>query len=189
MDKWMEKSLEYERAYTDAMNKAHHCAEIGMYGLEEKYKRDAAMYRIESDKWFALHKANTEVFDSALVELFIAVLRQATRDYERALCNGDTGEQKVLEKFLNESLAKKVRRDRQEFIRKAHEDFDDILAVTVYLRKKKWSKDNDENKHRCPNCGGGMYVKAKVVDGKYIVGCSGCDLREYVERRQKPDAS
>ena len=189
MDKWMEQSLKYERAYSEAIANAHHAAQIGMYGLEEKYKRDAKYFREESDRWFELHKQNTGVFDSAVIELLIAIIKQATRDYETALCHNDYMEQKELEEFLNPTLVNKVRRDRQEFIRKAHEDFDEILIVTAYLRKIKRGKDIEENPHRCPNCGGGMYVKKKVCNGRYIVGCSSCNLTEYVERGGKPGAS
>lgn len=193
MDVYMRKSLEAERAFSDAIRKRDEMAHIGMYGLADKYDADAKRYRKESDDWFALHKKHTDLFDNSVMEMCIAIVRQATRDYEAWLCRPDgedrRRELKELEKFLTPTLVNRVREGKTEFVQKAHDSIDDLIITTAFLKKYRIAASDDRNPIRCPNCGGGMYVRTRKKDSCLSVGCSTCSLFVYVKRGGKPDAT
>lgn len=197
---WMEKSLEYERLYSQTVIRIYKLKGAGGDAEKKRLRQLANTYRKLSDDAFLQHKATTDVCDDGIRNLANAVLEQAIHDYEVALCDNNSSEIYRIEMFMygdgrnftmldTGELIDKVKVSHKRFKTKAHDEFDEILVTTVQLRDRGiWFGDR-RNKHRCPLCGGGMFVKKKVSNGRYIVGCTTCELVEYVERGGKPGAS
>lgn len=159
----------------------------GLRGLQKEFRQ-------KSDEAFEEHKRSAETYDDGLDNLANAIIERMALDFETAICNGDDGTineirnfaEKKANKYTNldiEDVLSRIVAYHERFKRKAHNEIDDIVKVTNAFRSKRHPFGEENNPHRCPLCGGGMYVKTKCKSNVYLVGCTGCNLTEVVTVR------
>jgi hypothetical protein len=151
-------------------------------------------FRKRSDEAFAKHKATAEIDNTGAENLANGILARWAMDYETALSTDDEQALQELDFFAKkkaklytsldgEDLIERIVSGHRRFKAKAHREIDDIIKVTDTFRRKRNAFSEKNNPHRCPLCGGGMYVKTKYKNNSYLVCCSGCDLSEVVTKR------
>ena len=79
-----------------------------------------------------------------------------------------------------EEILDRIRERHKLFKDKAHDEIGGISRITEQFRKKRDAFSEKNNPHRCPLCGGGMYIRSKLKSNSYLVGCTGCNLTEVV---------
>lgn len=206
-----ERSMELERAFT---NVSRVVCELKPYDWYEnnKAKKDGKepnpilkswiealesakkTIRKESDnaylKYAESHPMNN---DNGFAALAVAVLSQAARDYERALCSdGEDAENMIreVEEFAKtdaciyttldfSEILKSIKYRHKKFVKKSHKDIESIIFNTKKLKKHGFG--DKYNPNRCPLCGGGMYIRGKISGKTATVGCTNCELVEVVE--------
>jgi len=149
-------------------------------------------------------KAWREVYDKAefgignLEKLNNAVMLQAAQDYETALCVDSEMQRGVagdIERFAISgdshqfsgvdfvTVLHRIREVVPEFQRIAREKGNEIVADTVWLKRKKDYK-MENARHRCPLCGGGLYASGKPVGNTYKIKCSNCSLEGWYHAKE-----
>lgn len=148
-------------------------------------------FRKRSDDAFREHTLTTDMDEDGMMNLKNAVIERAALDYEAALCNGDDGVMNELHNFAEckahmytdtdtEDIFQRIRERHKLFKDKAHDEIDGIVEMTKQFRKKRDAFSEKNNPHRCPLCGGGMYIRSKLKSNSYLVGCTWCNLSEVV---------
>ena len=146
-------------------------------------------FRKESDDAFIRHRNMEFDLDSdGIINLVVAVGSQMATDYEIALCKKNENDKAEIEAFAGDDgklyeILERIRVDKERFAKKAHEEILSLIRDTNELRK---ARDNQgmgskRNPHRCPLCKGGMYVRSKLKENTFLVGCTGCFLTEVVK--------
>ena len=148
-------------------------------------------FRKRSDDAFREHTRTTDMDEDGMMNLKNAVIERAALDYEAALCQKDEGAMNELHNFAErkaqmytnadtEEILNRIRERYKLFKDKAHEEISGIIQMTEQFRKKRDAFSEKNNPHRCPLCGGGMYIRSKLKSNSYLVGCTGCNLTEVV---------
>ncbi len=151
-------------------------------------------YRKRSDEYFLKSKKNEELDPKGIENLANAIIERMALDYETAICEKDEGALNEIRNFaekkanrytdLNvDEILSRISSAHKRFKRKSHEEIVDIIEMTNKFRKSKYAFSEKNNPHRCPLCGGGMYVKSRLKSNSYLVGCTGCNLTEVVTIR------
>jgi hypothetical protein len=151
----------------------------------------ARRFRQRSDNYFEIHKKSKPLNDDGCQNLKNAVIERFALDYETALCEKDEGALCELDDFAKnkahmytrldaEDIASRIVADHKRFKAKARAEIDGIIDITNRFRKKRHAFSEKNNPHRCPLCGGGMFIKSKMKSNVYLVGCTGCNLTEVV---------
>lgn len=148
-------------------------------------------FRKRSDDAFREHTLTTDMDEDGMMNLKNAIIERAALDYETALCEKDEGAMNELHNFAErkahmytdadtEEILDRIRERHKLFKDKAHDEIDGIVEMTEQFRKKRDAFSEKNNPHRCPLCGGGMYIRSKLKSNSYLVGCTGCNLSEVV---------
>ena len=204
----MKYSMILERAYGEMTNLIYeykkrakmHLQAARDNGEEEPYQFRlvidaleiaAADFRQRSDDAFREHTKETDIDEDGMENLKNAVIERMALDYERAICNHDTGAIHEINNFVEKKahmytnldtgeILERIREKRKKFADKAHDEITGIIEMTEQFRKKRDAFSEKNNPHRCPLCGGGMYIRSKLKSNSYLVGCTGCNLTEVV---------
>lgn len=209
-------SLAYERAITfieptlKALNAKKRRAErnadnIGgavdsAYGIALKaLKTTLDELRHECDRLWEAARADANYYAKAADRLCEAVIVQAAHDYETALSYNDTDAMDSIEEFASQEaetytqmdmlgILSRIRKGQAKFAEKARAEFDDIIVETQLFREQGIA-DFSIGKHKCPLCGGAMFVSGEVRDRLVTIRCTGCSLFEQLnpeaERRKR----
>ena len=154
----------------------------------ESVKRD---FRKRSDEAFKQHCENADVDETGVENIYNAIIERMALDYETALCEEDNGMQNEVKYFAQtlghkytdadtEDILSRIEAYHKRFKEKANENIDELIQITDQFRKSRNAFSERNNPHRCPLCGGGMYVKSKLKTNSYLVGCTSCNLTEVV---------
>lgn len=151
-----------------------------LHGLTDLQKEFSA----ESERLWNMASKKSELYDWALRDMLNAVIVTAAEDYEIALSGGQSrGEIMMIENFASilgdqiVNIMDKIRKNHGLFVKAARRNAKAIIKETRQNRMR--DIDMNQNTHKCPNCGGGMY--AKKEHGVVRICCSRCQLFEIVK--------
>ena len=137
-----------------------------------------------SDKLYEESRKCRVPFKPAYYNLLNAIVTKGAEDYELALsgCQCES-ELEQIEQFADilgiraKNILERLRKNHVEFCRVAKRDADAIIEETKRNRQRGVGLEN--NKHKCPNCGGSLY---SVKDtGAHRIYCTRCYFFETVK--------
>lgn len=145
----------------------------------------------EDEAWKKVY-ASAEPHGENIEALARGVVLQAVSDYEQALSAGDRMGQSTLheiERFADNgsnyftnvdmtAVLERIRNTYPKYKAYAQANAKDIVEDTKSIRRKKGIFP--QAKHRCPLCGGGLYMSGNVQHGKAKICCSNCYLYTWV---------
>lgn len=205
----VDESLAYERAQTRvqefisdlrrAKNADKTAAEKGGVLPDKSYQIviDAMFETLEALKarsdmlWDAAEK-KADKYDAGFERLAQAVMESAAADYEAALgCPGEDAksERKRIEKFAENGAERFTHLDFEEVLGRIRSEWpkfhsyvvENAAEIVADSRKSRRVEPHLRNaRHRCPMCGGVLYVRGAPLGDLHTVRCTGCNFTAAV---------
>lgn len=210
MTDYVEESLVYERAITHvnralatlrsekkladrAARDAGEPSDISFEIAIDDLSKLRAKYQRESDKLW--REAEKDMYEGAKPweNLANAVIQQAIKDYEVALCADNRHTILSVRRFAErggQTLTKVNLPAVLHKIDEAHKEFSALVAkrgaeiVEESQRLKAAHKKPQDGHIRCPLCGGALYDKAPEKK-THLINCTGCSLSRYWTEESK----
>ena len=195
----LERSMEYERAYSHVCaiidralrdrNEAEDNARMENEPASTHYRlvvdgltsmRDE--FRAKSDLEWKLHKQEECVaFDEGILELGNAIVVSAIEDYEDAISSDEQGAisvRRAIKRFAKEDAGRLTTADVPAILSRIDSAYHRLQRYVdsnwkAIAEDTKHTKDHSDSKHRCPFCGGGLYLSKGEVKR---VKCTFCRL-------------
>lgn len=172
--------------------------DASLYLILKDFERLQKEYRQRSDEAWKIAERNGEWYQRNCEDLANSIIAKAFEDYEIAISgiNRNESEIMLIEKFAElcdhgdvalttqkiKPMLKRVDKAHEVFVMMVNEHKNEIISET---KEKQENRNNnmENNKYRCPLCGGGLYAQTKY--GITRIVCTHCYLSEVVKAKKK----